>query len=561
MNSHYIEEYEAATPLIASILWGDKTERNEVIKQVEALNNQISAKNTLLNLSIDEGLIITPAFSIAADIIEEASLQYLESRDTVQFYEVEKYLNSTIDAYQFPSTWKIDWNQFLDYHFAYTGDRGEEMIGASTDEKDPGKILLPPPSQNRVNTKDKGFAGGTFSEKSSDVKPFDGKLSSKKPAEDESLGESSEKKSSREELSEPEKEASEKEASEEESSEEESSDEESEEEETEEESSEEESSDEESEEEETEEESSEEESSDEESEEESSEEESEEEETEEKYSEEEESEYEASEEKYSEEEESEYEASEESSEEEESEYEASEESSEEEESEKEFDEESDEEPYFDEGVKINKESISGQDSLPDKDSLVSDRAGVSFTKSVDPATSLSSWKKSVSLSSIRQNAQQEFGFFLAEGFVLGRLASPFDNMVIVGFTCQNSQTARLRPREKYDDQLKASSGEEVSYRGKSKIKGIGLVAWEAENWGDSVAVIFPVEGADYPLTFLWVHWENGEWTWESRDFFRTFLKDLSSFEVDVLIYHIATSQEASYQEKMKGRRPNFPVPQ
>lgn len=89
MEFYYEEEYEAATPLIASILWGKQSERSQIVQQLETLNTQISAKNTAQNLPSDESLIIIPAFSIAADIFKEASLQLLNFRDIAKFNEVE----------------------------------------------------------------------------------------------------------------------------------------------------------------------------------------------------------------------------------------------------------------------------------------------------------------------------------------------------------------------------------------------------------------------------------------------------------------------------------------
>jgi hypothetical protein len=453
MESYYEEEYQAATPLIASILWGKQSERNQLVIQLDTLNDQISAKNTALNLPPDDGLIITPAFSIAADLLSEASLQLLDSGETAKFFKVKKYINSTIDAYQFPSIWKITWNEFLDYHSLHTGDDIERL-------KKSNPVKAVHDSREDLSPKQlfhNGHQDNRFPEQSAKKESSEGEWPRGELSEEESLEETSGGESERELPEEGSSdEESERESSGEGTSEEEAS---------------------------------------EDSEEESSEQ---------------ESEADSSNEESSEGESSEDESSEDESEEESSERELSEEESEEEE----------------------------EGDLEEEES----RQTYKF------------WQQSVPLGSVRQNAQREFKFLLTKGFVLG---SPGDHIVIVGFTCQGFHTARIRPKERYEDQLGGLST--VSSR-EALIDGVGLVAWDTGASSDTVAAIFPKEDANYPPTFIWIKWENGEWTWESRDVLKTILKDLTSYEVDLLIYHLAISQEANFQEKLCGNRPCFSYP-
>ncbi|KAJ5768147.1 hypothetical protein N7533_000730 [Penicillium manginii] len=490
MESYYEEEYQAATPLIASILWGNQSERNQLVTQLDTLNNQISTKNTALNLPPDDGLIITPAFSIAADLLSEASMQLLDSGETAKFFEVKKYINSTIDAYQFPSIWKITWNEFLDYHSLHTGDDIERLkksnpVKAVHDARE----ALSPKQLFNTGLQDKRFSEHSTKKESSEGEWFRGELPEEESLEKASGGES-ERESSGEGSSEQEssEQESERKLSNEESSEGESSEGES-------------------------------------SEEDSSED---------------ESEGESSEGESSEEDSSEDESEGESSNEEFSEGESSEEELSEDESEGElFNEESSERELSEE----ESEEGSEEEDLEEED-----------LEEEEPRQTYKFWQQSVPLGSARQNAQREFKFLLTKGFVLG---SPSDHIVIVGFTCQGFHTARIRPKERYEDQLGGPFT--VSSR-EALIDGVGLVAWDTGASSDTVAAIFPKEDASYPPTFIWIKWENGEWTWESRDVLKTILKDLTSYEVDLLIYHLAISQEANFQEKLCGKRPCFPYP-
>ncbi|KAJ5178855.1 hypothetical protein N7492_002065 [Penicillium capsulatum] len=186
---------------------------------------------------------------------------------------------------------------------------------------------------------------------------------------------------------------------------------------------------------------------------------------------------------------------------------------------------------------------------------------------------LPKWKKSVSLHTIRQNAQKAYGgygFLLSVGSSLGRHKTKDGRvLVVLGYECQGKHIARVKPG---DDNICSElefnnpQDQDISCgregRTSHHVKGIGLVAWAVDEKQslDATKSLYPKRDTLYPDTLIWVHWTDELWTWESRESLRSIMCDLSSYEVDVIIYFVAVSQEADYQEKLAGERPIYPIP-
>ena len=181
------------------------------------------------------------------------------------------------------------------------------------------------------------------------------------------------------------------------------------------------------------------------------------------------------------------------------------------------------------------------------------------------------WMKSVSLHTIRQNAQKaygSYGFLLGIGSHLGQHKTTDGRaLVILGYEFQGKQIARVKPGdENLRSELNNPQEQEIGFgpegRTSHHVKGIGLVAWAVDEKQslDPTKILYPKRDALYPDTLVWVHWTDGLWTWESRESLRCIMCDLSSYEVDVIIYFVAVSQEANYQEELTGERPTYPIP-
>ncbi|KAE8159244.1 hypothetical protein BDV40DRAFT_303405 [Aspergillus tamarii] len=129
----YSEEYDAATPLIASLIWSLTNEPAlQVVKQLKTLNNQIRAKNIQHKRRRDEGIIDVEFLSSFGSRMEDASLAYFESEDEEKFLHTQDALREAIIKSNWPADWNVTWDQFLEYHEAFTGEAGC-----------PNKALLP----------------------------------------------------------------------------------------------------------------------------------------------------------------------------------------------------------------------------------------------------------------------------------------------------------------------------------------------------------------------------------------------------------------------------------
>lgn len=91
------------------------------------------------------------------------------------------------------------------------------------------------------------------------------------------------------------------------------------------------------------------------------------------------------------------------------------------------------------------------------------------------------------------------------------------------------------------------------------ILGVGLIAWEVDSMSvfEPIKPLYPTPNGTYPTTFIAVRWEGDIWTWESREDFHSLIGDLSRFELDILLYFMAMSQEGDYIKAMTGKRPTF----
>lgn len=93
------------------------------------------------------------------------------------------------------------------------------------------------------------------------------------------------------------------------------------------------------------------------------------------------------------------------------------------------------------------------------------------------------------------------------------------------------------------------------------IEGIGLVAWKVNTRHelDPTSSLHPGKVDSYLETYIWVLWYDGVWTWETRSGLQQIMHELTDFQVDLLIYRLATSQDAAYRESLTGERPSYPT--
>ncbi|KAE8407131.1 hypothetical protein BDV37DRAFT_280389 [Aspergillus pseudonomiae] len=119
----YGEEYDAATPLIASLVWSLTNEPPvQVVKQLKTLNNQIRAKNIQHKRRRDEGIIDVDFVSSFGSQMEDASLAFFESGDDKKFLHTQESLRKAISKSNWPTDWNVTWDQFLEYHETFTGE-------------------------------------------------------------------------------------------------------------------------------------------------------------------------------------------------------------------------------------------------------------------------------------------------------------------------------------------------------------------------------------------------------------------------------------------------------
>ncbi|KAL3439843.1 hypothetical protein BJX65DRAFT_315365 [Aspergillus insuetus] len=181
------------------------------------------------------------------------------------------------------------------------------------------------------------------------------------------------------------------------------------------------------------------------------------------------------------------------------------------------------------------------------------------------------WERNyVSIDDLRSDTERVWGSLMTEGEILAyRMRGSMGYSVIVGYSCDDQQIARVEPRarrplpvntphigEKSKARKRLRNGQ---YRNRSHITGFGLIAWKVDGRYDEdpTSVLRPSRKAYYPETYVQVYWKDQDWTWESRDGLR-FVYGGDPYNVDVLIYRQAISQEGNYQEALTGYRPEYP---
>ncbi|KAF3388698.1 hypothetical protein F1880_003588 [Penicillium rolfsii] len=146
--------------------------------------------------------------------------------------------------------------------------------------------------------------------------------------------------------------------------------------------------------------------------------------------------------------------------------------------------------------------------------------------SVREGTNYSKWKRYTPLTTIRQNSQEKYGIMLSSGSVLGWNESEENGrLLILGYECRGKRIARVKLAEKSEleryDYLKKNATEQgLPARGGSsdwtakQISGVGLVVWEVKDTTASyiTAGLYPTKNGVYLKTFIWVQWEDGNWT-------------------------------------------------
>ncbi|KAL3467664.1 hypothetical protein BJX64DRAFT_283136 [Aspergillus heterothallicus] len=185
--------------------------------------------------------------------------------------------------------------------------------------------------------------------------------------------------------------------------------------------------------------------------------------------------------------------------------------------------------------------------------------------------SINQWERNyVSIDDLRSDTERVWGSLMTEGEILAyRKRGSMGYSVIVGYSCDDQQIARVEPRARRPLPVNTPYiGEESKarkrlrngqYLNRSHITGFGLIAWKVDGRYDEdpTSVLRPSRKAYYPETYVQVYWKDKDWTWESRDGLR-FVYGGDPYNVDVLIYRQAISQEGNYQEALTGYRPEYP---
>lgn len=451
----YEEEYNTATPLITSILWGKPGEQNQAAKQLESLNTQIRAKNRQANIPGPTGLIEISVFQTAAERLEGASLAFLESRDTEPFNDAEAELHKSISENNWPLAWKIEWDQFLDYHYFFTGD------DPSNDHQNKGSVHEESSDERAdyLSYQDDASYGDDASYRDEGSYRDDGYYQD--DVEDDGsyqiYGSYQDDGSCRDDVSYQDDISYRDDISYQDDG-------------------------------------------------------------------------------------RDYENA---------------------------------NTLDDESVYIGEPHPKGlsEDVVSDS-TLTREALKPRSSKTGNPdcnvseGTDHSKWKGSTSLTTIRRNAQERYGILLSSGSVLGwRESEENGRLLILGYECRGKRIARVKLAEKNElesidtEQDPLPRGGTGDWTAK-QVSGVGLVAWEVKDTAVSYAAagLYPTKKGVYPKTFIWVHWVDGNSTWESRESFRSIMDDLDPYKVDIIIYFVATSQESEYQEMLTGDKPVFPTP-
>ncbi|KAJ5882305.1 uncharacterized protein N7529_000977 [Penicillium soppii] len=230
---------------------------------------------------------------------------------------------------------------------------------------------------------------------------------------------------------------------------------------------------------------------------------------------------------------------------------------EEEEEEEEYDEYDDEEIEYDRGERDGYDEGKGEyseENLLDQEVLGHDSSDDGPELVYHTEREL----ECVDIGLVRRRAQHHYGLLLASGSILGWRKTKLAGVAaVMGYECRGKRTARVRQHKEPND-----GAESVMKDRSLPILGIGLIAWEVDSKSvfEPTKSLYPTPNGKYPATFIAVRWEGDIWTWESREEFHCLMKDLSQFEVDILLYFMAISQEGDYLKAMTGEKPTFPVP-
>ncbi|KAF4211686.1 hypothetical protein CNMCM6805_000661 [Aspergillus fumigatiaffinis] len=186
---------------------------------------------------------------------------------------------------------------------------------------------------------------------------------------------------------------------------------------------------------------------------------------------------------------------------------------------------------------------------------------------------ISNWQSATPFDDIRHEAEKEYGIPFTQGAVLGWSGSEESGYsLIVGSQHGGKKIARIIQSTNLPSHVDDNMSIELNSRAKQAInhetvydsrliEGIGLVAWKvnARHELDPTSSLHPGKVKPYPETYVWVLWYDGAWSWESRWGLQQIMQELTDFQVDLLIYRLATSQDADYRESLTGERPSYPT--
>jgi hypothetical protein len=186
---------------------------------------------------------------------------------------------------------------------------------------------------------------------------------------------------------------------------------------------------------------------------------------------------------------------------------------------------------------------------------------------------ISNWQSATPLDDIRHEAEKEYGIPFTQGAVLGWSGSEESGYsLIVGSQYDGKRIARVIQSTNLPSHVNDNMSIELNSRAEQVInnetvydsrlvEGIGLVAWKvnARHELDPTSSLHPGKAKPYPETYVWVLWYDGAWSWESRWGLQQIMHELTDFQVDLLIYRLATSQDGDYRESLTGERPSYPT--
>jgi hypothetical protein len=183
---------------------------------------------------------------------------------------------------------------------------------------------------------------------------------------------------------------------------------------------------------------------------------------------------------------------------------------------------------------------------------------------------LMDWQIAVPLDIIRHKAEKTHGIPFMPGPILGWSGDERSGYsLIIGSQCQGKKIARVMRSTYLPAHLDDSMSIELNTRAHRQvdgvtydskvIDGVGLVAWKVggKHELDPTLSLHPGTTTSYPEAYVWVQWYDGVWTWETREDFHAIMYELTSLQVDLLLYQLATSQDAEYREKLTGERPIY----